>query len=130
MNARCSLGLALLLAACSSSPPPPPAPPPEAAPPMDEGVARKAADVALGSLAKRKYNVAGCTSAEAKIVPTEAEAAAVAVVDEKCAVRVTRRADKTWFVVIRSPSQLGNVAAKVSVSPGAEGVVHIDYKPE
>jgi hypothetical protein len=63
-------------------------------------------------------------------VASEAEAAMAAVVDERCAVRVARRADNTWLVVVRSPSQLGNVAAKVSVSPGAEGVVHIDYKPE
>jgi hypothetical protein len=130
MTARWLFTLALALGACAAPPPPPPPPPAEPAAPVDEGVARKAAEVALGSLAKRKYNVAGCTAAEAKVVATEAEAAAAAVVDERCAVRIARRADKTWLIVVRSPSQLGNVAAKVSVSPGAEGVVHIDYKPE
>ena len=122
---RSPIALALLLLGCGGPPPPPP-PPPVA--PIDPVALRMAAEVALGSLAKRKYNVAGCMG-EARGVGTEAEAAAASVVNERCAVLVTRRADKTWMVVVRSPAQLGGVSATVIVSPGAEGVVHVDYKP-
>jgi hypothetical protein len=130
MSPRTLLPTIGLLAACASSePPPPPAAPAPAAPVADEAGAHKAAEVALASLAKRKYKVDGCTPAETKIV-SEAETATISIVNERCMVWVARRADGTWLVAIRSPVQLGNVSAAVTVSRGGEGVTHIDYKPE
>jgi hypothetical protein len=123
MNAR-ALPALLLVSACSAAAPAPPVD----APPADAVVAQKAADVALGSLTKRKYNTAGCVATDARLVP-EAEAVAPTSADERCQIRVARRADRTWVVVVRSPAQRGDVTATVQVSAGAEGVLHIDYKP-
>ncbi len=88
----------------------------------------RVAEAAINSLTRRKFNVAGCTSSEARTI-TEAEAAAPKPAGERCAMFVAHRADKTWLVVVRSPAQPGNVWAVVTVSPNGEGVVHIDYKP-
>ena len=85
-------------------------------------------EVALNSLSRRKFNVADCAVAEARLIP-EAEAAAPPPAGERCVVLVNHRADKTWLVVVRSPAQPGNVWAFVTVNPGGDGVVHIDYKP-
>jgi hypothetical protein len=122
----CALLLSLVLPACGSAAPatPPATPPPSA----DDAVVPRVAEAALNSLVRRKFNVAGCTSSEARAIP-EAEAAAAPPGGERCAVLVAHRADKTWVVVVRSPLQPGNVWAVVTVSPNGEGVTHIDYKP-
>ncbi len=118
--------LASVLPACAEAPTPVAPPAPFAATPPDEGAAHHAADVAIASLSRRKYNVTGCAAAEARLVAdVDAEAAPAA----GCSVVVARRPDRTWLVVIRSSAQLGNVSARVTVLAGGEGVQHIDYKP-
>ena len=129
---RGALLLAPFFAACgapapAAAPPPPPAAAP-AAPAADDAGAHHAADLALSSLSRRKFNTAGCASTDVRVVP-ETEVAAVPAGSEVCTLLVARRADKTWAVVVRSATQAGNVWAVVTVSPGGEGVVHIDYKP-
>jgi hypothetical protein len=127
--------LAPVLAACggaapAAAPPPSPstAPAAPAAPAADDPAVHHAADLALNSLARRKFNTAGCASTDVRVV-TETEAAAPPTVSETCTLLVAHRADKTWAVVVRSATQTGNVWAIVTVTPGGEGVVHIDYKP-
>jgi hypothetical protein len=128
-SARAPLLSLVLLAACGPATPAP-APPvaTPAAPAADVAPARHAADVAIASLSRRKFNVAGCTAADARVVP-EAETAAVPGASESCTLLVAHRADGTWVVVVRSATQTGNVWALVTVSAGGEGVQHIDYKP-
>jgi hypothetical protein len=118
---------AILLAACGPAAPEP-APPPAPAAGADEASAQHAADAALASLSRRKFNVAGCAAADARTVP-EAETAAVPAAGDRCTLLVAHRADRSWIVVVRSPAQTGNVWAVVTVSAGGEGVLHIDYKP-
>ncbi len=118
---------AFLLAACGSAAPAA-APPAPSAAPADEAAAHHAADLALNSLSRRKFNTAGCASTDIRVVP-EAEVSAVPAGSEVCTLLVAHRADKSWAVVVRSATQAGNVWAIVTVSPGGEGVTHIDYKP-
>jgi hypothetical protein len=124
---RWALLLSLLLPACGPATPDA-APPPSPSAASDDAPVHHVAEAALNSLTRRKFNVAGCAPAEARVV-TEAEAAAPPPGGERCAMLVAHRPDKTWVVVVRSPAQPGNVWAVVSVSPGGDGVVHIDYKP-
>lgn len=121
--------LVSLLPACGPAGPgaaPPAAASAAAAP--DDGPARHAAEAALGSLSRRKFNVAGCSPEDTRVI-TEAEAGGHPPGGERCAVLVAHRADKSWLVVVRSPAQQGDVWAVVTVSPGGDGVLHIDYKP-
>jgi hypothetical protein len=120
---------ALALAACAS--PPPPAEPPPTTPPADPAAARAALEVALGSLSKRNFDVSNCAPADLRIVD-EAAARAGEPIGDRCVMLVARRADRTWLVNIRpatrgSPSQAGGSQALVTVTPGAEGVKHIEY---
>lgn len=129
MHRPLSLLLALALAACAA--PPPAAPPPAAPPPVDPSAARSAADVALGSLSKRNFDVSNCSSADLRIVE-EAAARAGEPIGDRCVMLVARRADRTWLVNVRSatraaPTQAGGSQALVTVTPGAEGVKHIEY---
>jgi len=123
--------LAPLVAACGTAAPAAAPSAPSAAPaaaPADEPAAHHAADLALNSLSRRKFNTAGCASTDIRVIP-EAEVSAVPTGSEVCTLLVAHRADKTWAVVVRSATQVGNVWAIVTVSPGGEGVIHIDYKP-
>jgi hypothetical protein len=125
----CAPILAAALAACGPPPEAATAPPPSAAPPpVDEAAARRAAEVALASLAKRKFSTLGCAVEDMRVLP-EAEAQKGAPPGERCSILVARRADKTWLVVVRSASQTASPKALVTVSPGGEGVTHIDYQP-
>ena len=85
-------------------------------------------EVALASLSKRSFNVSACVATGLRVV-TEAEAAAGPGGGDGCSVLVAHRADRTWLVIVRSPSQPGKVWAVVTVTAGGEGVAHIDYKP-
>lgn len=121
---------ALALAACASEPPPPP-PAAPAPPPVDTSGARGALDVALQSLSKRNFDVSNCQASELRVVD-EAGARAGEPIGDRCVMLVARRADKTWLVNVRpatraTPSQAGGSMAIVTVTPGAEGVKHIDY---
>jgi len=123
--------LAALLPACAPEPAPvaPPAAP--AAPVADEAGARKAAEVALGSLSKRNFEVSECAATELRIVP-EAEARAGAPVGDRCTILVARLPDKKWLCAIRpatraAPTRAGGSLGLVTVTPGGEGVAHIDY---
>lgn len=140
-----ALLLAVLLSACSSagptasSPPPPAASPgPDAPPDTSQEVARRVAQVTLDSLGKRKFDLNGCDASLVRIVkPSEAERGVKA--GDKCTVLVSRRPDRTWIVLVRAAqhggeveagnAQAGSVQAVATVTPGGEGVSHIDYKP-
>jgi hypothetical protein len=133
LSGRAPLLALLLLAACGPATPeptPPPASTVAASTPAatDEAVGRRAADTALASLSRRKFIVTGCSSADVRAV-AEADASTVPAVSERCTLLVAHRADGTWIVVVRSPSQPGNVWAVVNVSAAGDGVQHIDYKP-
>lgn len=141
LSSLAPLFLAALLSACSASGPegaPAASPSASPAPGVDEGEARHAAQIAIDSLTKRKFDTTGCTSADTRVV-TEAEANAGTGKGARCGLLVARRADKTWLVVVRAPqhqgelqagtAQAGSVQALVTVTPGGEGVQHIDYKP-
>jgi hypothetical protein len=126
---RSRLAPLLVLAACA--PPPPPAPPPAAAPSADEVGARRAAEVALASLAKRNFEVGECSASEARFTG-EAEARAGAPIGDRCSVLTAHRADRTWLVVVRAairsaPTRAGGALAIVTVTAGGEGVAHIEY---
>jgi hypothetical protein len=122
---------ALALAACASPPQPPPASPPPAAPPADPAAARNALTVALASLSKRNFDLSNCAPTDLRIVD-EAAARAGEPIGDRCVMLVARRADRTWLLNIRpatraAPSQAGGSQALVTVTPGAEGVKHIEY---
>ncbi len=130
MVPRALLIAALALPACGPAPAPAP-PPAPAKPQVDEAAMRRAVDVALTSLAKRNFEVAECSAAEARTV-SEAEAKAGAPVGERCTILIAQRADRTWILGIRpattaTPSRAGGSVAVVTVTPGGEGVTHIDY---
>jgi hypothetical protein len=142
---RWALLLALMLAACSSGTPDPAratAPSsssaaPTAAAPTDESAAQRIALVAVESLGKRKFDTNGCVVATPRFV-TEAVVNAGVKAGPQCSLLVARRADKTWLVLVRAAqyvdvqagtAQAGSVQALVIVTPGGEGVTHIDYKP-
>jgi hypothetical protein len=102
-----------------------------AGPSAEEVGARRAADVALASLAKRNFDVSECAAAEMRLLG-EAEARAGAPIGDRCSVLTAHRADKTWLVVIRSatraaPIRAGGALAIVTVTAGGEGVAHIEY---
>jgi hypothetical protein len=126
--------LAALGAGCGPAPAAPtgpaPAAPAGAAPAAagNEGLAKKAAGVALTALAKRNFDVQGCVAAEARVVP-EAEARAGAAPSERCDILVAQRIDEAWLVVVRSTlsSKSYGARALVIISAGAEGVQKIDY---
>jgi hypothetical protein len=130
-NVGCALALsALALAGCAAEPPlaPPSAPP---APAADEAAARSAVGVALASLSKSTFDVGACNVADARVAP-EAEVQKGAPVGERCTMLVARRADRSWIVGVRpattsAPSRAGGALALVTLTPGAEGVSHIDY---
>ncbi|MFT3764418.1 MAG: hypothetical protein QM820_02705 [Minicystis sp.] len=119
----------IALAACSS--PPPPAPPPAAAPPAAASGAGAALDVALSSLSKRNFDVSACATADMRVVD-EAAARAGEPIGERCTMLVAQKADRTWLVNVRpatreTPSRAGGSQALVTVTPGGEGVKHIEY---
>jgi hypothetical protein len=122
--------LTLALTACASPPPPPPTAPPPA-PPADPTGAREALDVALKSLAKRNFDVGNCAPTDLRVVD-EPAARAGEPIGDRCVMLVARRADRTWLVNVRpatraNPSQAGGSQALVTITPGAEGVKHIEY---
>ena len=137
-----ALLLALMLAACSSGTPDATAPSsssaaPTTEAPSDESAAQRIALVALESLGKRKFDTNGCLVAQPRFV-TEAVVNAGVKAGPQCSLLVTRRADKTWLVLVRAAqyadvqagtAQAGSVQALVTVTKGGEGVAHIDYKP-
>lgn len=117
--------LCVLLSACGSTAP---APAPAPAPTGDAALVPQVAEAAINALARRKFDVANCTSSEARVI-SEADAANPPPGGDHCAMLVAHRADKSWVVVVRSPAQTGNVWAVVTVAPSGAGVTHIDYKP-